>query len=111
MNKRDRLREIQKRRSNKSYCYHAENLGEAEEDFFVEYIEELLSPWKDASKELPEEREEEGSNLTIDVILKLNTKGATVGYYDHQCKSWEHYGDHEIDTPTHWMYIPEIQGE
>ncbi len=74
-------------------------------------IVQLLNPWKDASKEKPEEREEEFSSLTIDVFILIEGKSATNGYYNHKDESWCHYGDHEIGPVTHWMYIPEIQGE
>ncbi len=70
-----------------------------------------VNPWKDASKEKPEEREEEFSSLTIDVFILIEGKSATNGYYNHKDESWCHYGDHEIGPVTHWMYIPEIQGE
>lgn len=106
MNKRERLAEIQKRRSNKSYCYYAENLGEQEEDFFVGYIEELLNPWKDASKELPEDGQI--------VVCKKEGYHCLCVYDEGICHFRDYVQEgvlHVAYSITHWMYIPEIQGE
>ncbi len=93
---------MEKEKMIKRYEEFCDGVAGSEDGEYVklEDVKHLLSPWKDASKELPEDNTK---------ALLHSLGGFAVGYYDRKNMMFVDQAWQKLSLVSHWMYIPEIK--
>lgn len=77
-----------------------------------EDVEELINPWKDASKEKPEEDPKYLLYSKTVMCIADGMSDPIVAYWSEKWSEWMAcVGNMQDLNVTHWMYIPEVNNE